>query len=1144
MSGGGKGFGKKGQEVYEYYANFAVGLCEGPVFAVLRVWADSNLIYDKYNRDEDDIVEIGFSEGETETKGSNKAGKGKGSASNYFNFRFYPGTEDQQPDPFMVQANGSRPTPAHRGLSYLFFERFPLKDFGNRIPTITAEVVVSDQAQQRTKITIFDTIDASLGINNTYSDPLRGRFYTIDAGIIRVFDVASRAEIKRVELTSIEGSNLYREFNWPYPEDSDINLGSRNVAGRFLGPTASGDLLAVTDEAASLVSNTQELAFIDPNTFAIKSVFGIINNLQLTHTERNVSLPTSSCVVGWGDDVSGGSRYFTAVSGFRGGLYFFNHLNEPVSYDPANYGLYGLVFNSSPGYTRGDMVVVYQMLRVALDEERIVRREYPLGEMPFFGPGVPDTNLGTTPKRVAASKITTIFSVGGSIQDRCSMPINAIGEDWVGMFVSIPSGNDQGTWAYKINTDDGSVIWRQRLVEDQFPTDATLNNIPQTLIGGEASIRVGDFIYNVNFEEQDYDDIVALPEDAPAASEVQFNMPLGGSANLVQAINDPDLGWTYGYFNPDSYVQTPISVERIIREVAGDVGIRDDQVDTTQLKADSVIGIQMENPSPARSVIENLSKLFFFDLVESDYSLKAVTRELQTSVVTIPQRDLGIVDGITEADGAQDVYAETRIQEIDLPRTVIVSYKDTKKDYETGTQHFRRPRSPMETMQSRDVLDISLPIALDPTTAKQAAQKILYSTWTERVSYQLALPWKYLKYDPTDVVTILMDDGLTLPMRLSEMDFGTNLGIEAGGISVSPGTYASDAEADDLGGKIPVDTTPVPVSDVMVFDTPYLTDSDSLENRAFAYYWGLRSYGPGFRFGSMERRTSPYPWESEDVLVADIPWGSVSGKLGPNPWGQFSTDYTTVIRFEPAFDFSLEPDLWEWASIDDNDWPDQASRNTIIVNDEIIYFKNVTANADGSYSLDTLIRGARGTENAAYLHKANEIAALVSVGVDQANEDFMLVGRDFQFRPLTPRSSSALPELVKELTGASHKPWGPWDFDRANSGSDIDIDFSRRSRLSGQLRDGTGTVPNVENIEEYEVYLLADAFDHSSFDPDDSSTYVRSWTGLATPSITYTAAEISADGNTQNSTLHFVAFQRNAFVGRGFPGWATTYPPL
>lgn len=153
---GGKGekLEKKGkaQPVYKYYANFAMGLCEGPVDEVVRIWADNNLIYNKYNPSDEDVVSPGFSTRESDNTGkssqrSASGKKGSGGHSGRFVFRFYDGSEEQQPDPYMVSKEGADNVPAYRGLSYLMFEDFALEDFGNRIPTITAEITSRAQSE-------------------------------------------------------------------------------------------------------------------------------------------------------------------------------------------------------------------------------------------------------------------------------------------------------------------------------------------------------------------------------------------------------------------------------------------------------------------------------------------------------------------------------------------------------------------------------------------------------------------------------------------------------------------------------------------------------------------------------------------------------------------------------------------------------------------------------------------------------------------------------------------------------------------------------------------------------------------------------------------------------------------------------------
>ncbi len=105
---GGKatGGGKTTVETYSYYANIAIGLAEGEVAMVRRVWADGQEL---------DLSGI--------------------------EMRFYPGSETQEPDPLIEARQSEGNAPAYRGLSYVVFERLPLESFGNRIPLLQFEVL-------------------------------------------------------------------------------------------------------------------------------------------------------------------------------------------------------------------------------------------------------------------------------------------------------------------------------------------------------------------------------------------------------------------------------------------------------------------------------------------------------------------------------------------------------------------------------------------------------------------------------------------------------------------------------------------------------------------------------------------------------------------------------------------------------------------------------------------------------------------------------------------------------------------------------------------------------------------------------------------------------------------------------------------
>jgi hypothetical protein len=106
-SAGGKGFGgpSVSTTTYSYFTNIAVGLCEGPIGAVRRVWADGKPL------DLETLI-----------------------------MRVYTGAEDQTSDPLILAKEGGN-APAYRGLAYIVFERLPLEKFGNRIPQLSFEIV-------------------------------------------------------------------------------------------------------------------------------------------------------------------------------------------------------------------------------------------------------------------------------------------------------------------------------------------------------------------------------------------------------------------------------------------------------------------------------------------------------------------------------------------------------------------------------------------------------------------------------------------------------------------------------------------------------------------------------------------------------------------------------------------------------------------------------------------------------------------------------------------------------------------------------------------------------------------------------------------------------------------------------------------
>lgn len=105
-SGGKGGRAQKTYETtYSYHANLAIGLCEGPIAFIRRIWVDGREL------DVSTVV-----------------------------MRLHQGHEGQDLDP-LIAAKEAGEAPAYRGLAYVVFERFPLADYGNRVPQFDFEVV-------------------------------------------------------------------------------------------------------------------------------------------------------------------------------------------------------------------------------------------------------------------------------------------------------------------------------------------------------------------------------------------------------------------------------------------------------------------------------------------------------------------------------------------------------------------------------------------------------------------------------------------------------------------------------------------------------------------------------------------------------------------------------------------------------------------------------------------------------------------------------------------------------------------------------------------------------------------------------------------------------------------------------------------
>ncbi|MEL7280150.1 MAG: glycoside hydrolase/phage tail family protein [Pseudomonadota bacterium] len=171
-TGGGKGAPSGPTQLnYSYSISVAIGLCEGEITHVGRVWADG--------------VEL---------------------ARDSLTMRVYPGSQTQLPDPKIEAVEGAGTVPAYRGTAYVVIEDLDLTEFGNRVPQFTFEV--NRPVQKGLPGAELDPVHAIKGVamlpgSGEYALATTGVHVTDGRGSVRVANVNSAAQ-KSDFLVSVE----------------------------------------------------------------------------------------------------------------------------------------------------------------------------------------------------------------------------------------------------------------------------------------------------------------------------------------------------------------------------------------------------------------------------------------------------------------------------------------------------------------------------------------------------------------------------------------------------------------------------------------------------------------------------------------------------------------------------------------------------------------------------------------------------------------------------------------------------------------------------------------------------------------------------------------------------------------------------
>lgn len=1046
---GGKGSAPTQVNVtYTYFADIAYAFAEGEADDALRIWFDNKVVHDK---------------------------RGQASTSiDGLSFIFYPGDEEQLPDPTIEAIEGVGNVPGHRGLVYILFKNLNVTEYGNRVPQCTAEIAFSSiTADSGRLVTENNTISTGHDLSELVHDSRRRLAYMVGSSglALRVMDMNTMVEIREQSLDDL--------ISEPLATFEDLSVYAVDSEGFIYG-------------AHVLTSSNRPIVKIDPNSLIEVDRFGddggggspdkfaslvnamIIEGLNPT-PDPTTGIPGRS-IFFVGGTILGPVGVLNAK--FMSWLHYDNNASfveiQGMAPVPAELAPLGHAKGYWISQNGGNNSARLYSITIAVGA----------GGLPGGGTwGVEIDLVDTIPASTWFSNGST-FEISGPVYDPADgglifMKDSATAnENYV--FKWIPEVGLQ--W---ITVALGGGIVRQKYWPKSVITDNKLGWVSDAEEASLIDTTDGTIIV----DRTDMDPIT--PGGSNAGGEQFYD----GETQSIFAVQS-DTTKTFAQYFLGRVTGQGELLSAIVTDLSNRVGLLGSDLDVSEL-TDVVRGYGVTRQMPARAAVEPLSTAFFFDGVESDDQMEFKKRG-RDSVRTITEAGMMVV-----TDNTHDVIAETRVQEVELPQRISVTYMDIDTDYQQGVQSVRRILNPSPTMRSRNEQTVQVPIVFSSTEAEQIAERLLFTAWNERTSYQFMLPWDHLDLDAADVIDLsITRDAVTTLIRARIIKAVTNLDLSMSidALNEDKLTLISDAVADG-GQGVPVQEIPLAAfTELWVFDIPLLRDIDFGGTVSATLYFAMDGLRDGWPGGVLYQGDNALSFTNTGhKSTLPVTHGTVMSLI-PDTSTPFLTDDATIINVylnEGALSSITEDEF-----LNDNQVGLFGSVSTGQY--EIINFKNATLQANGSYNLQRIMRGRRGTDAWTGTHAIGEKFFLLGIPqVTRMYEELGDLNAPIFYKGVgfgtQPESADTLSENNQ---GVSLYPYAPKQVDAVVDGSDnIDLSWIRRDKVNGELRSGSGVVPLSEDTESYAIDIK----------DGPGGTVVRTVTGLTSPAYEYTKANLITD---------------------------------
>lgn len=563
-------------------------------------------------------------------------------------------------------------------------------------------------------------------------------------------------------------------------------------------------------------------------------------------------------------------------------------------------------------------------------------------------------------------------------------------------------------------------------------------------------------------------------------------------------------------------------------DIASKIGLDPTDYDFSTLSSYPTRGMIIGARTEAGRVMEAFAKANLFEIVESQGKIKSIIRN-GNSVLTIPADDIGAAE-YGDTDTPRFVTTK-RSEETELPRELVVAYQAEALDFLQWTQVARRT---VRWSENQD--QVSFPMGLADAYARYLADAFLMEAWVSRSSHSFSLPYKYLRLDPGDVVTVTDEGGSNRSVRILEMSSGLLAQIQVTAVDddpityVNPGLPASIPTGGGAGVGSPND------AELVVFETNAVYD-DLADSPQLGIAAGRTA--AGWKGGDAESD----PKMSEDgygprLKIANFRSGSTFGQTDAGGAGALGhaggpgiltgLDTTNTVRVT-LVSGTLSSCTYEELVTE--------GANLCIIDKEILQFQTATLVAGTTYDLSNFLRFRRGTD---YLyaqldfaewvgHATSENFALVNSKMKNFAYDEICLGETYSHRLIESGKSysGGLPPFQNPIvaSGDARRPYPPcrlyYSGGRDPSPADVSLYWTRRVRKRGDLTNYQDALLD-ELIESYTVEIWSDTL----------GTLYASYTHTGPPPFVFTVAEQTLY-SIESDNFQFAVRQTSFYPGIG-----------